>query len=96
MHHHRRRMLSEWFSVGLLDMRQITWERTPAALLEKVPALALDLACMHGTPGHACIWTHDLYQGGHGQSAPVAPTMAGILPGAYMSREGWCTWRKRR
>lgn len=31
-----RRMLAEWFSVGLLSLRQITWERTPAALLEKV------------------------------------------------------------
>jgi hypothetical protein len=28
--------LSEWFSVGMLQLRQLTWENTPAALLEKI------------------------------------------------------------
>ena len=31
-----RRVLAEWFSVGLLQLRRLTWEGTPAALLEKV------------------------------------------------------------
>ncbi|GAB4820277.1 hypothetical protein N2152v2_007323 [Parachlorella kessleri] len=33
-----RRVLAEWFSVGLLQLRRLTWEGTPAALLEKVMA----------------------------------------------------------
>ena len=31
-----RRVLAECFSVGLLQLRRLTWEGTPAALLEKV------------------------------------------------------------
>jgi hypothetical protein len=46
-------MLSEWFSIGLLSMQQITWERTPAALLEKVCQFWLPkVTC---TLGHARI-----------------------------------------
>jgi hypothetical protein len=31
-----RRMLAEWFSIGTLQLEHITWEKTSAALLEKV------------------------------------------------------------
>ena len=46
-----RRMLSEWFSVGLLSMQQVTWERTPAALLEKVRLIAAAPLEMGFLPG---------------------------------------------
>lgn len=31
-----RNSLAAWFSAGLLDLRRISWEASPAALLEKV------------------------------------------------------------
>ena len=33
-----RLLLGTWFDVGFLDLQQITWERSPAALLEKLIA----------------------------------------------------------
>ena len=32
----RRESLSDWFSVGLLSLQRISWQASPAALLEKV------------------------------------------------------------
>eukprot|EP00568_Trieres_chinensis_P004512 CAMPEP_0183306328 /NCGR_PEP_ID=MMETSP0160_2-20130417/10783_1 /TAXON_ID=2839 ORGANISM="Odontella Sinensis, Strain Grunow 1884" /NCGR_SAMPLE_ID=MMETSP0160_2 /ASSEMBLY_ACC=CAM_ASM_000250 /LENGTH=345 /DNA_ID=CAMNT_0025469675 /DNA_START=41 /DNA_END=1078 /DNA_ORIENTATION=- len=31
-----RRMLSEWFSAGILELRRITYDDTPAAIIEKI------------------------------------------------------------
>ena len=32
-----RRALAEWFSVGLLHLERIEWEKSSAGMLEKVP-----------------------------------------------------------